>query len=248
VAEQRNSAQRFAEWRARAKDAVVRCMPKMHTTVGEAKQRLAELGAILDEPATWTYDVVYDATTPAYDWLQWRMRLMRELMHMGVLSDAAVALLEDPKAWLQALDKTRRAYTEACVAFQKQVDALNAECHEWRSRWDQLDPQKQAEVMPYMKLLGIVMYLHGIVDVEFTAEDIAKIPGNHAVVFGEEPPRPDRLRLRWMRRDQADKIGEAVLARKARSSLTCSTPGCTFPAVIAGGVCAECADEKAKPK
>jgi hypothetical protein len=169
------------------------------------------------------------------------MRLMRELMHMGVLSDAAVALLEDPKAWLQALDKTRRAVhggvrrvPEAGRRTQRRVPRVAIAVGPASTL------RKQAEVMPYMKLLGIV--------------NCTCTHRRRRVSPRRTSPR-SRATTPWCsarsHRDrtgcacggcganQADKIGEAVLRAEGAIVADVLDAGCTFPAVIAGGVCAE---------
>jgi len=86
------------------------------------------------------------------------------------------------------------------------AERAEKEVAEFKRAFDQLTPQGQAEAMPFMKILGIVMYMSGIVDFTVTLEEIAAIPEDRCVVLGEVPRREDRLRVRWMTMEQANSL------------------------------------------
>jgi len=84
----------------------------------------------------------------------------------------------------------------------RQLAAVTRERDALRQAFDQLDPQRQAESMDYVKILAVVMHEHGITDFECDlARVIPKMPPSD-VVFGD-PVVKNNLRVRLLRRPHA---------------------------------------------
>ena len=65
------------------------------------------------------------------------------------------------------------------------------------------EAQKQAEDLPYMKLLAIMMWKEGIDEFVIDTDKLAKMPQDYAVVTGPHP-NDKTIRIRLMKEVDAE--------------------------------------------
>lgn len=91
-----------------------------------------------------------------------------------------------------------------------EVAQLRKENADLRERFDQLDPQKQAEAMPYLKLLGIVMHFSNVSDIEVPFERLETMPQDLVVVFGGPSSIEKALRVRLMSLADSERVAKEM--------------------------------------